>query len=417
MLRDLARRCGRLGRWERLALVLWAAALAVVSGRAAAFPGHSVYPIFSTAGRHWLAGACLYERTYDLYRYSPLIAALFAPFGLLPDAGGGVLWRCLSAAAFLGALLWWCRAVLPITLTRAQQACLLLLVLPLSLGNLNNGQSNTLVLALLLAAAAAVASRGDAPGGRWRDDLAAACVALACLFKVYPIAVGLLLVVVHPRRFGWRLPLALAAGLALPFLLQRPGYVLDQYLGWLRHLETNDRHVLPAALWYRDVQLLCWQCGVPLSSGAYRQVQALAAAACAAVCLAGRLRGWPERQMLTVLTVLGVCWMTAFGSATESATYVLMAPAAAWLVLEARLRHRTGLLRAAPVVGYGLLVLVQVGDWFPTGKVLQMLGTQPFATLLLLGTMLAALVHDRRPRLGPLAAEHFIAPRHSPRIQ
>ena len=404
MLPDLARRCGRLGPWERLALVLWAVALAVVSARAAAFPGHSVYAIFSAAARHWSAGIGLYGPSDNAYRYSPLVAALLVPFSLLPDAAGGVLWRWLGIAAYLGALLWWCRAVLPAALTRDERAWLLLLVLPLSVGNLNNGQSNTLVLGLLLAAVASAASRGDGRAGRWRDDLAAACVALACLFKVYPIAVGLLLVVVHPRRFGWRLPLALAVGLALPFLLQRPDYVLEQYLGWLRHLETNDRHALPPALWYRDVQLLCRVCGVPLSSAAYHQVQALAAAACAAVCLAGRVRGWPERHLLTVLTVLGCGWMTAFGSATESATYVLVAPAAAWLVLEARLRQRTGLLRTAPVVGYGLLVLVQVGGWFPTHKALQMVGTQPFATLLLLGTLLAALVHDRRPQLKPLAA-------------
>jgi hypothetical protein len=404
---DLARRLGRLGPWERLAGILWAVALAAVSARAAVVPSHSVYEIFSTAARHWWAGADLYQPCGDVYRYSPLVAALFVPLGLLPDAAGGVLWRWLSAAAYLGALVWWCRAVLPVSLTRARRAALLLLVLPLSVGNLNNGQSNTLVLALLLAAVAAVASRGEARSGRWRDNLAVACVALACLFKVYPIAVGLLLAVVHPRRLGWRLLLALAAGLALPFLLQRPGYVLDQYLGWLRHLGTNDRHLLPPELWYRDVQLLCCRCGVALSTGAYHQVQALAAAGCAVVCLAGRLGRWPERRLLTALTVLGCCWMTAFGSATESATYVLMAPVAAWLALESRLRHRIGLLRALPVAGYGLLVLVQVGDWFPTGKALQLLGTQPFATLLLLGGMLLALGHDRLPLPAdgePLAA-------------
>ena len=53
------------------------------------------------------------------------------------------------------------------------------------------------------------------------------------------------------------------------------------------------------------------------------------------------------------------------------------------------------MLRALPVAGYGLLVLVQFSGWFPTGKSLQMLGTQPFATLLLLGGMLLALLHDR----------------------
>jgi hypothetical protein len=408
MLPDLVRWLRGLGRLERLTLGLWCAALLAVCVRAALIPRHNVYPIFAEAARAWMAGADLYRPVAEPYRYSPLVATLFEPFGLLPDALGGVLWRGLNAGAFVGALAWWCAAALPRDLTRGQRAGLFLLVLPLAVGNLNNGQSNTLVIALLLLAVTSLAAR---PGDRWHEALAAGAVALACLFKVYPIAFGLLLALVAPRRFTARFLVLLAVGLVLPFLMQRPGYVADQYLGWLHHLESSDRHDLPRELWYRDVELLCWACHVPLSTAAYRGIQLLAAAGCAGTCLAARRAGWERRRLLALVTVLGCSWMTAFGSATESATYVLVAPLAAWAAVEAWSRRQVP-VRGLLVGGYGLLLLAQLANWFPRGKELHMLGVQPFAALLLLAALPVLLLQDHRaageqpasPRRVPLAA-------------
>lgn len=400
------------GRLEKLVVALWCAAVLAVSVRAAVLPAHSVYPIFSGAARNWLAGADLYRPVGEPYRYSPLVTTLFVALGLLPDAMGGVLWRGLSAGAFLGALGWWCATALPRDLTRTGRAWLFLLVLPLAVGNLHNGQSNTLVIALLLAGVTALAT-GRA--GR-HETLAAACVALACLFKVYPIALGMLLALVASRRFTARLLLLLSVGLLLPFLLQWPGYVAAQYLGWLHHLETSDRHVLARELWYRDFQELCWTCRVPLSTAAYRVVQLLAAAGCAAACLAAGRAGWERRRLLALATVLGCCWMTAFGSATESATYVLVAPVAAWAAVEAWGR-RAVLVRGLLAGGYGLLALAQLANWFPRGKELQMLGVQPFATLLLAAGLTAVLLRERgaagclRPSTSRLQYGRFLTRR------
>src|SRR5206468_3756597 len=101
------------------------------------------------------------------------------PFSLLPDALGGVLWRLLGAGLFLGGFAWWARRVLPGRLSARETAALWLLLLPLCLHSLNNGQSNVHVIGLLLIAVAAAAER------RW--NLAAICVAVAFCFKVYPL--------------------------------------------------------------------------------------------------------------------------------------------------------------------------------------------------------------------------------------
>jgi hypothetical protein len=414
MLPDAVRRLRGLGRWERVALALWVAALIAVGARfAVAQHGHSVYPIFVGAARHWLAGADLYQPCAEPYRYSPLVAVLLVPLSLLPDQLGEVLWRGLNVAIFLGALAWWCRAVLPRPLTGAQVALMFLLVLPLSIGNLHNGQSNTLVLGLILAAVAALATPDESStGSRRRCALAGVCMALACLFKVYPIAVGLLLLAIHPRRFGrWLVP-ALAVGLLLPFLLQRPDYVAQQYAGWLHHMQANDRSVLPRELCYRDLQLLCRVCALPLSTLAYVEFQLLAAAAVAAVCVAARSLGCPQRPLLTLLTALSCCWMTVFGPATESATYILLAPTAAWAVLEAWLERRPLVVRGVLLAGYALLLAAQAANWLPDGRSLQALGPQPLAALLLLGGVLAGSLRDlrrralhRKPRRAPMSAE------------
>src|SRR5262249_31770343 len=144
-------------------------------------------------------------------------------------------------------------------------------------------------------------------GRRW--NLASGLLALACLFKLYPIALGLLLAAVYPRRFAGRFLVALAFGLALPFLLKPSAYVLDQYTGWWHHLTTDDRQALPIELWYRDLRLLCHGCHLSLSPVAYQVIQLVSALAMAGICVGANFARWEKRRLLTFLFALGCCWM------------------------------------------------------------------------------------------------------------
>jgi hypothetical protein len=344
---------------------------------------HSVYPIFAEAGHNWHSGCELYQHgTSDPFRYSPFVAALFAPLSFLPDHLGGVLWRSLGLGVYLGAFTWWTRRVTDKPLSASQRALLFLLLLPLSVGALNNGQSNLLLMGLLLAACAA------AMAGRW--NLSSLCIALAFLFKVYPLAMGLLLLLLYPRRFWWRLPAVITVGLLLPFLLQDPSYVSDQYAGWLAHLQDNDRQLnTPSTEWYRDLRQL-WSLWIsPMDYGVYQLVAFCAGAALAGLCVL-RLRARGLDRRLHVLTFsLGCCWMTVCGPATESATYVFLAPAAAWAVLSVYGERPAYFARVLILAGYGLLVLSQIVVWFPIGRAVHSLGPQPIAGLLLTGGFLA----------------------------
>ncbi len=388
---------GRGGRLLlTLAVVLWAVALGVIGVRAATAGGHhSVYPIFAGAGRDWLAGRDLYEyrpaEQSGPYRYSPAVAALLAPLSLLPDAIGGVAWRLGCAAVLLGGLAWWSRALLP-DAAASWRGGLFLLVLPLALGNLNNGQSNALVLGLILTATAALADHSESRG-RWAEVLAGSALSGAVLLKGYPVAAVLLLAVAAPRRrFMVWFVAALAAGLLLPFLLQRPEYVTGQYGRWWEHLSTSDRANLPRLVWYRDVRLLLANLGLPLPNALYPAVQLLAGAAMAGVCQWQRMAGRPATSRLTLAAGLGFCWMTALGPAAESATYVLLAPTAAGSLLTAWRLGRSWPLRGVLLLGYLLLLASQAAAWLPSAKELHALGVQPLAGLLVLAGLTAALV-------------------------
>src|SRR5262249_4274211 len=102
------------------------------------------------------------------------------------------------------------------------------------------------------------------------------------------------------------------------------------------------------------------------------------------LCLVGRRQGWPQRQLLTALLTLACCWMTALGPATESATYVLLAPVLSWAVLEA---WAGGSLAARVILGTSYLLMLgcAVAGWFPEGGAVRGLGVQALAALLLFG--------------------------------
>jgi len=179
-----------------VAIVVWCIVFLATCGRALVVKTqrNSVYPVFIAAGGHWLNGEPLYVRgDLEEFRYSPLVAAFFVPFEMLPLRVGDFLWRSINFGLFVTGLLYCCAVGLPRRLSAHEASAIFLLVLPLAVGSLNNAQSNPLVIGLLLIAVAAVMSN------RW--TLAAAAVAVATYFKLYPIALGMLLALLYPKRF------------------------------------------------------------------------------------------------------------------------------------------------------------------------------------------------------------------------
>jgi hypothetical protein len=359
---------------------------------------HTVYTIYAEAGRRWLHGVTAYVSTlHDSYRYGPTVTAFLAAFGSLPDAVGGVLWRWLGVALIVGGFAYACRTIYPhwTRSTATDRQWLWLLLLPLTIANLHNGQANLHMLGLLLIGVAAVKS------DRW--NLAAIALAAACLLKVYPISLALLLIAVFPLRLGPRFVLALVVGAALPFLAQSTGFVLDEYRAWFKIMAADDRIASAGQFGYRDLTLLLRNCQVPISREQFLIVEASTGVAAAVLCLFVRCRlGWSAEQLVSFVYAVGTFWMLVCGPTTESSTYVLAAPLAAWLVVDALRGRMSPVCAGLVLVGSGLIYFALFSSMFPFGRAVHDLGFQPLGALL----MAVGYVADRfRSEVRPVPAD------------
>src|SRR6202035_2749889 len=166
---------------------------------------------------------------------------------------------------------------------------------------------------------------------RW--IVSALALGFSAYLKIYPLSVGLLLVLLYPRQLGWRLALTLILMGALTFVLQRPSYVLEQYQRWFSTRAADDRR-MNIDIAPRDFTMLLRLLHIYLSARLILMLQILAGAAAAAICLVGRVRKWSERRLMICVLTTGTCWMLLFGPATEDATYAMIAPAVAFAVVE-----------------------------------------------------------------------------------
>jgi hypothetical protein len=309
----------------RIVPIVWAVAVSAVVVRAIVAPHqNTVFTVFRDAGGAWLSGANLYTQI-GKYLYSPLAAAFFSLFAWMPEPVGAALWRLAIVGAYLSAFILWLRHFGKDLIAPEFFWFGTLLLLPLSLGNLNNGQASLLVIGLLLGACLAAEARS------W--TLSALLIALATFFKIYPLVIGLLLVVIYPRRLGPRLFLSLIVLWLLSFVLQKPQYVLQQYHDWLGCLAGDQRRVSGELGSWRDFWLLLRIVRLPITVPAYAVLQGLAGAVFAAYCWwARRWKGWEERRLIWVAFTLGCLWITLFGPSTELSTYVFLAPSLAFAV-------------------------------------------------------------------------------------
>jgi len=387
---DVSSGPGRLGR---TALIVWVVVVIGLTARLlVAHERHpGVYPVFDRAGAHWLNGEELFQDTG--FRYPPISAAAMVPFHLAGPLPGGLVWRWLNLAVFLGALAAALRFGLPDSLSPRRRAAFFLLLIPPSLSSLANGQPNGMMIGSMVLSGIAFAR------GRYR---AAALLAVFPVWlKVYPVAFGMLLGLLQPRRFlPWFVGL-IAVGAGLPFLLQDPAYVAEQYGSLVSVLSVEDRTQDPLDA-YRDLRLVLSSLGAPISDGVFHAVQALGGALLAVACFLGQRRwGWTPRCVMG-LAVGGVsCWMTVLGPATEKATYIVVVPLAAWLLVASRRDRLRGWFWWC-VVGYALLVLTHAVTRVPADvrAAWPILRTLPTIGTMLLAVALAARVSAGAPAGG-----------------
>ena len=378
-----------LGAWNIGALAVWIVIFLGLAIRTLANPNRATaFTVYRLAGIHWLNTQHLYG-DWRGFVYSPLAAVCFTPFGLLPPAWGNLCWTWLNAAIFLfGVRALMSSGIYPGIKPQCHGIVYLLLV-PLVLGNLDTGQANPTVIGLVLLAVAAV------PAERW--GVAALCVAAATYLKIYPLAAGLILFLMAPRRLGWRLFVALIVLGFLPFLFQHWPYVFQQYHEWISTRSTDDRRLYPI----KDVPLDLWFLLVrfghlPIPGFVYSAFQVLSGGAIALFCLVGVWKAWPKERLLAGILALVSIWMTLCGPATELQTYILLAPAVVLTLVDALPSSRPLWLRTGLAVVCLLMVLaVARTSFLPSQKGLWILTIQPVAAILFLVCCLGLFLGNR----------------------
>jgi hypothetical protein len=316
-------------------LTLYGVSALLVTVQQAVLGRSNNFSVFRSASLNLFAGRDLYaahpEQHFDLYKYSPTFALLFAPFAYLPYAVAFLGWSLLNAL-----LLWYALdRLLP---ERPATLALALLYLEV-LFAMQYGQSNALVTALLLFAYLALE--------RGRQASGAALVAVNAFVKIFPIA-GVVLAVFHPRRWRFTLLCAVAlAGLALlPLLVVSPHALALQYGSW-RATEAAD-----AAQMHRGYSLMQYLYQWFGADWPTWPVQLAGTVLLLLPIALGRAR-WSEAEFRRLFLCSLLVYLVLFNHQSERASFVIAyAGIVIWYVSAPTPRLHTG------VMALTLLVMV-----------------------------------------------------------
>jgi hypothetical protein len=337
--------------FNRLVWLAWAMALVALILRHSTGGLDRVYAFndYMLAGSHWMHAENLYGN-WRGFIYSPGVAAFFVPFAILPSTVAYTLWLLLNVSVFLFGFATLVGSNILPGLNRGSSGLCYLLLLLCAIGNLDVGQANPFVVGLLMFAVSAV--------NRDRWNTAAFCIALATYFKIYPFAVGMLICVIAPRRFTWRMLLALVILAAVPYLFQHWSYVTDQYHVWFTTRTSDNRlnysfkHA-PIDLWF----LIHTIARLPIPAWSYPIIQLGTGGLIALFSIRCLRQNWDRKRLLCLQFFLVSIWMTLCGPATEAHTYLLMAPALVLALVKSIRDPQSVLLRTMAISACFLQVL------------------------------------------------------------
>ena len=306
-----------------LGWLVWLVPLAIISVIVAIDPfKRTVTQTYHEAVVHWWDRQPIYVGTRGM-NYLPHFVPLFSLFALLPYALCDVLWRWAAVAGF-GTGLWRFTGTLSGQNRNRDFALVSVLVMPLCLGALGNGQANAHFGASLLLAAWCLHER------RWW--WATGCLCLLVALKPLGISAVGLAMIAFPCLW-WRLGLGLGLLAIFPYCFGPPEYVTQQYIAFARNLTEC---FAPSPRSFADINGLLRPFGFKLTGELSLVVRASAGVALIGACaLAARL-GYDLRRSLLWLG-FSASYLMLFNPMTEANSYAILAPALAlWAWRHAR---------------------------------------------------------------------------------
>jgi hypothetical protein len=292
----------------------------------------------------------------------------------------------LNVAGFLGGLWWWGKSVIPERLNAEQLGALFLCAVPLAFQELGDVQTNGLAVGLMLMGTAAIAN--------FRSTLGIIFLVLATMIKAYPVALLLLLILIFPRQLFWRFLIVTGSALALPFALQSPSYVPQQYKDWLA-FGLNARGNPQGSHQLLDIRVVFEQFHFVMTDHQYFLLEIFAAAVVAILVVHARWRGMEQKRLILLTFGLATSWMTVFGPATESQTYIVVAPIMAWAMIAIQTKSISPLLGWIIIPSYILFAMTQFGWWFSFSQRFHEYGPHASAGVLLMGALVLLILQQQ----------------------
>lgn len=306
--------------WLRLATALWFALPAFLWSVDFSRGRHNTYRLYRISFWRLVQQQDLYAvhpaEKVDQFMYGPLFGVLMAPFALLPDVLGGLLWNLAMAGVLYVAL-----ARLRLSRERLVQV-LLLCSLDLWSATWSN-QYNPAVAGLLLLSFADVEEGHDFRAPLW--------MLIGAFTKIYG-GIGLLFVLFSGNKKAFVAGCIAWSALlfVLPMALSSPGFVVSSYLEWPSTVAAKAA-INVVGFQSQDASIAGFVrrvSGLPLSDTA-----ALVAGALLVLAPLLRVGQWrnPVFRLLAVASML--MFLVLFSAGAEPPTYIIAAAGAAlWLV-------------------------------------------------------------------------------------
>lgn len=288
--------------------------------------------IFKNSFYHLINHTTLYGEhpleQYDLYKYSPTFALLFAPFAIFPTYIGAVLWAIFNAVILFGAIY-----KLPIDDTKKTFIYWFSLIELLT--SIQNSQVNPLITALFLFTFIAFE--------RKQLLLAAFIVIISAYIKVYGV-LGAALFLLYPDKvkfilycIGWTLLLFL-----LPMVILSYDELINQYKGWQDTI-TNDHQTRAV-----DVSIMRFMMSISGMEFSNKMRLLIQIAGVLIFCLKYvRIKLFDTFEFRLLFLASVMIWSIVFNHLAESATYIIaIVGIAIWYTTEQKYAFSIALLVA-----------------------------------------------------------------------
>jgi len=306
----------------------------------------SIFPIYQYAALAWFKGQQIYEMSgIGGFTYFPQAAILFTPFALLPSAAGEMAWRLVSIGAIAFAL----RSFGSLVAERSGKnlfPLMTLVAIPIVWDCARNGQATLLMTAVMLMAVVDVARLHW-----WRATL---WLALAVAIKPLAIVLVLLIAAIN-RPMTSRALFGMVLLALFPFLTQRPGYVIEQYVTCLQNMAISAHVGVAAHGWTSPFTALRAVTGIDVPEKLQTLMRLAGALGTLVLCYVSRRRHDAATSAIFLFS-LAALYVMLFSPRTENNTYAMLGPALALFLARAvKIEGRSG---EAILLGVMALALV-----------------------------------------------------------